>query len=193
MTRRTRSVLLAATLGLLAAAASIIGGVILSDDGPRYDGEFVLDQPGIFQEPVSGSNHDHTGATLPDVSLVDANNDAVSLTKYVGKPLVVNVWFSTCAPCRRELRDFATVQAEVGDRVQFVGVDPFDSLEVMERFADERGVSYDLLRDPERTFSDEIGIVSYPVTLFVGADGEVLRQTGEMDADDLRAAIAELF
>lgn len=184
---------MAATLGVLAAAATIIGGVILSDDGPRYDGEFVLDQPGIFQEPVSGTNDDHTGATLPDVALVDADNQMVSLTAYVGKPLVVNVWFSNCAPCRRELRDFAAVQAEVGDRIQFVGVDPFDSVEIMQRFAEERGVSYDLLRDPERAFSNEIGIVSYPVTLFIGADGEVLRQTGEIDADALRAAIAELF
>lgn len=178
---------------MLAAAVSIIAGVVLSADRPRYDGEFVLDQPGIFQEPVSGTNHDHTGATLSDVSLVDVEDRVVSLAKYLGKPLVVNVWFSNCAPCRRELREFAAVHAEVGDRIQFVGVDPFDSVEIMQRFAGERGVSYDLLRDPEQAFSNEIGIVSYPVTLFVGADGEVLRQTGAIDADALRAAIAELF
>jgi peroxiredoxin len=95
-------------------------------------------------------------------------------------------------PCRRELRDFAAVHAEVGDRVQFVGIDPFDTVEAMERFADERGVEYDLLRD-DGTMSNELGIVGYPVTLFVDADGRILRQVGEIDEETLRTLIEALF
>jgi hypothetical protein len=67
----------------------------------------------------------------------------------------------------------------------------------MLEFAEERGVRYDLLRDrgehDDRLLTDELGIVGYPVTLFVDAEGRVLRQTGEIDAGELRAAIEELF
>ncbi len=59
--------------------------------------------------------------------------------------MVVNLWFANCPPCRRELADFATVDAEVGDRIRFVGVDPFDTVESMQRFASERGVDVDVV------------------------------------------------
>jgi hypothetical protein len=35
--------------------------------------------------------------------------------------------------------------------------------------------------------------VAYPVTVFVDADGKIVRQVGEIDAAGLRAAIDELF
>lgn len=190
---RPRPIAIAAVSGLAAAAIAIVGVAALANDEPKYDGEFVLDEPGVFQEPLSEVNDDLSGLTLPDIDLTDINGEPRSLREYAGKPLVINVWFSNCAPCRRELRDFAVVHEEVGDKIQFVGIDPFDTVEAMQRFASERGVTYDLLRDIEREFSNEIGIVAYPVTLFVSAEGEVLRQTGEIDADGLRAAIRELF
>ena len=190
---RPRPILIAAVSGLAAAAIAILVVAALANDEPAYDGEFVLDQPGVFQEPLSEVNDDLSGLTLPDIDLTDINGDPQSLREYAGKPLIINVWFSNCAPCRRELGDFAVVHAELGAEIQFVGIDPFDTVEAMQRFASERGVTYDLLRDTEREFSNAIGIVAYPVTLFVSADGEILRQTGEIDADALRAAILELF
>jgi peroxiredoxin len=195
MAPRTRLVVATVAAGLVVGVGSVAGGVWLADawtDEPEYDGSFVLDTPGVFQEPIGDVNDDATGATLPDTGLTDAEGRAVSLAEYRGAPLVVNFWFSRCAPCRRELRDFAEVHAELGDRVQFVGVNPFDTPSAMARFAAERGVEYELLRD-DGALSDAIGIVAYPVTLFVDADGDVVRQTGEIDADGLRSAIGELF
>lgn len=192
---RLVSIAIVAVAGLAAVLVTLL---VLGDDGPSVDGEFVLEEPGIFQEPLDEVNADTAGEQLPDVELSDVAGGAVSLDDYRGAPLVVNFWFSRCAPCRRELRDFAAVHAEVGDRVQFVGVDPFDTIEAMVAFAEERGVTYDLLRDTgehsdDRLLTDELGIVAYPVTLFVDADGRILRQTGEIDADELRTAIEELF
>jgi peroxiredoxin len=191
-----RSLLIAGGAGLGAAAVSVFGGTWIVgalDDEPRVDGDVLLDEPGVYQEPLDDVNDDVTGEPLPDVALVDADGNEVRLSTYRGEPLVVNVWFSNCPPCQRELADFATVHAEVGDRVRFLGVDPFDTVEAMRRFADRRGVTYDLLRDPEQAFTTEIGVVAYPVTLFVDARGMIVRQTGAIDADQLRDAIAELF
>jgi peroxiredoxin len=184
-----------AIAGVVAVVATL---AVLDDDAPAVDGEFVLDEPGIFQQPLDDVNADTSGERLPDVVLSDASGAAVTLDEYRGAPLVVNFWFSRCAPCRRELRDFATVHSELGDTIQFVGVDPFDTVDAMLAFAQERGVTYDLLRDTgehsgDRLLTDELGLVGYPVTLFVDADGRIVRQTGEIDADELRAAIEELF
>ena len=43
------------------------------------------------------------------------------------------------------------------------------------------------------TFVNALGVVNFPVTLFVAADGEILAQTGEIDGAELRARIEELF
>lgn len=196
MTLSRRALLVAGIAGVTVAAATLLGGVWVAgliDDDPPVDGEAVLDEPGIYQQPLDDVNADVAGELVPDTALVDVAGGEVRLSEYRGSPMVVNLWFANCPPCQRELQDFATVHAEVGDRVRFVGVDPFDTVETMQRFAAARGVEYELLRDPERTFTNEIEVVAFPVTLFVDADGRILRQTGEIDADELRRAIDELF
>ena len=195
MAAHTRHLIQAAVAGVFVAVISLFGGLWLAralDDTPPVDGEFLLDEPGVFQQPFDDVNDDSTGDRLPDIALLDQHGTTVSLTEYLGQPLVVNFWFSNCPPCRRELADFAEVHAEVGDSVQFVGIDPFDTAESMVRFADERGVRYDLLLD-DGSMSNELGIVGYPITLFVDPDGQILRQTGEIDAETLRSLIEALF
>lgn len=195
VTSHSRHFVLAAIAGVAVAVISLLGGVWLAralGGGATIDGEFVLDQPGIFEQPFDDVNADVAGDRLPEVDLLDRDGKSVRLADYGGRPLVVNFWFSRCVPCRRELRDFAAVHSELGERVQFVGVDPFDTLDAMERFAHDRGVSYDLLRD-DGSLSNQLGIVGYPVTLFVDAEGRVLRQVGEIDAETLRSLIEELL
>jgi peroxiredoxin len=196
MTERTRTRLLAGAIGAIAAVVVLAAGWwlggIWTDDEP-VDGSFVLAEPGVFQQPLDDVNADATGTQLPTARLTDADGVERTLAEFRGAPLVVNLWFSNCAPCRRELRDFARVHADVGDEVQFVGVNPFDTVDAMERFASERDVGYALWRDDRRELTQALDIVGYPVTLFVDADGNVVRQTGEIDEAGLRSAIAELF
>ena len=106
--------------------------------------------------------------------------------------MVVNFWFSTCPPCAKELPDFAEVHAEVGDEVRFVGVNTIDSVPVMERFAGERGVQYELYRDEFAELTNGIGAAAFPVTVFVTSDGVIIKQTGVLDADALRDEVDNL-
>lgn len=195
MTDRARLRLVAALAGLAVATAVVTAGFWIGgafDESNRTDGSFVLDEPGVFDQPLAEINDDSSGARLPDLALTDAEGGEHPLTELAGTPAVLNFWFSSCVPCRRELADFATVEQELGDDVRFIGVNPFDQVEPMEDFAAARGVEYDLWRD-DGALIDELGIVGFPVTLFVAEDGTVLRQTGEIDADTLRATIDELF
>jgi thiol-disulfide isomerase/thioredoxin len=187
-------------LGSIAAGVvlGVVGGYVASRSGDdaRADeaGDTVeLDRRAELSEPGLATNDAVDGEALPDVELLASGDVAVSTADLVGQPLVVNIWYSTCEPCQRELPAFAEVHAEVGDRVRFVGVNPQDSAEVMDRFAGERGVRYELLRDPAADLIDRLGIAVFPITLFVAADGTIVEQTGALDADGLRSMIAEHF
>jgi peroxiredoxin len=180
-----------------AVAGGVVGGWALSraviDDGESDIDSVVLAEPGEYQEPVDGENRAVDGDALPDVALADSDGFEIRTSSLVGQPLVINLWYSTCVPCKRELGEFADVHRELGDEVRFVGINPFDSVDVMERFAGDRGVGYELLRDGTGEFVDAVGVVNFPVTLFVDADGVIIAQTGVIDRDELRARIEEYF
>jgi thiol-disulfide isomerase/thioredoxin len=186
--------LLAASL-VAAAVIGIVGGVLVAkwtDGGGGVDAQ--LSGPGeVVTYPDGGLTNDEVeGDRLPIVTLGDAAGNDVSTGDFLGSPLVINFWFSTCPPCAEELPAFAEVHAEVGDDVRFIGVNTIDSVEVMERFAGERGVRYELYRDEYAELTDGIGAAAFPITIFVDSDGVIVEQTGALDADELRRKVAEL-
>ncbi len=105
---------------------------------------------------------------------------------------MLNIWYSTCVPCRDELPAFAEVHGELGDTVRFVGVNPRKDDADGDRFARDLGVRYELLRDPDGLLLIDAGISNFPSTLFVSADGTIVKlRSGAMNADTLRATINE--
>ncbi len=57
----------------------------------------------------------------------DLDGDDVDLADLRGKPVVVNVWWSECPPCRVEQPDLNEAAAELGDSVAFLGLNIRDS------------------------------------------------------------------
>lgn len=188
--------------GSLGAALviSVAGGWALSRSdepngaaGTDSGDDIALDQPGGVQDPTIGTNAAVTGTPLPTLDVEDNDGNAISTADLTGQPMIVNVWFSTCVPCKKELPAFAAVHADLGDEIRFVGVNPSDTPETNVEFAADRGVTYELLRDPNGAFIDAVGITAFPVTLFIDAGGNIVRQTGELDEAELRAYATELL
>jgi len=182
-------------VGSLLVAVAVIGIFVWTqlpgDDAP-VDAR-LTDARTVVTFPNDGlGNADVEGDPFPAVVLFDVDDNEVNTPDLLGEPLVVNLWYSTCPPCAKELPDFAEVDAETDD-VRFIGVNTLDSAEVMERFAGERGVEYDLFRDEFAELADAIGATAMPITLFVTSDGTIVEQTGPLDADELRDKIADLL
>ena len=180
----------------LVVAAVVIGGfvwVMSSRDSGGGEIDAVLRDPQDVQAfPTDGlANDDVQGDPFPTAVFLDRDGNEVTSESLLGGPLVVNLWFSSCAPCAKELPAFAAVDADVDD-VQFIGVNTIDSVEDMERFAGDRGVEYELLRDNYAELADGIGAVAFPITLFVDSQGMIVDQTGPLDEGELRSKVAEL-
>lgn len=151
----------------------------------------MLDEPGEYVQPGVATNPPLPVDRLPAVELKDAGGAPATLQSD-GRPMVVNLWYSSCPPCSRELAAFAEVHGEVGDSVRFVGVNPIDDGPEMTAYAADRGVTYELLRDPGGLLADDLRVTQYPMTVFVAADGSIVDSTGVLDADELRERVAEL-
>ena len=193
--QRTRRLRRARRLAVALAAALVggVGGGLLASNLFGDDGIDVrLEKPGEYPIPAP-ERKSQAGQRFPDVEVLDVDGSPVQTGSMVGRPLIVNVWYSSCLACLRALPEFAAVQQQYRGVVRFVGINPVDDIDTMVAVAAGAGVVYELYRDHEIRFIETISPVGYPITLFVAADGTVVEQTGEIDADGLRSRIAAML
>lgn len=187
--RRVLTIVAAGAVILFVAVTLIARG---SDDVDSV----VLDQPGVYQEPGIAVNEDLAGSRLSQAVLETADGTAITVDDLLsrGRPVLINLWYSTCQPCKREMPALQAAFAEFGDRIDFIGINPQDSAATMTSFANEVGVGYELFRDPNGSFTVANGITTYPTTLLVSRDGLVIDQiAGELSSDEIRDAVSILL
>ena len=139
------------------------------------------------------TNADATGRTLPDVTLTTTDGQDVDITSLTGRPMLINFWYSTCEPCRREMPALADAHTAFGDRVEFIGVNMSDPAVVAQNFADRYGVTFPILLDDGSALTLALGIAIAPTTLFVDETGTVIEQvSGELTAEELDGHLTSL-
>jgi thiol-disulfide isomerase/thioredoxin len=176
-------------VGSLVVSAVVSAGIIWAVASSGDDTVANIDTDATVAPPGIGTNAAVKGEALPTVTVQTLQGDPVSTSDLIGQPMVINVWGSTCGPCKKELPDFAKVHQVYGDTVRFVGVDYLPPSDHEESFARDKGIQYELLYDGDGEFISEVGIAAFPVTLFVAADGTIVQQTGQLDEAKLTSII----
>ena len=120
------------------------------------------------------------GDIVPDMTLVDNEGAATRIPQaWAGKPTLVNLWATWCAPCLREmpqLQAFASEQAANG--VQVVGI-ALDDADAVRAFTQQHRIRYHSLVDAPGPadagvrLGNPAGVLPYSV--LVSADGRVIK------------------
>ena len=179
----------------LVSTVSVVGGWVWSSLG----NESGTQAPALTLTPGSDvqtfpTNAANEGEPLAEVTLQNADGDKVSTADLYDKPLIINFWFSTCEPCRREMPVLEQAHGTWGDAINFVGVNPQDNATGAEEFAAKYGVDYRLLADKNGALVSKAGISTFPTTLFVDTNGNVVLQyAGELSRETLAASIKDAF
>lgn len=130
--------------------------------------------------------------TLP--SLTSPSSQKTSFDRLLGKPLVLNLWASTCTVCRSETPAIEHVARQLGAQVTFVGIDTLDTRSAGIGFVRKYGVTYRQLFDGNGVVASGYAVPGLPITLFLSAKGKVVGENiGAMTATSLRHDVNVLF
>ena len=119
----------------------------------------------------------------PDVESEGRRDEPASLADTKGKPVLVNIWATWCAPCVKELPTLQALAAGSGaPRVIAVSQDmaPRGSVDA---FLDKNKLAdLEVWHDPKMELSGATGAQILPTTILYDADGrEVWRYVGDLD------------
>lgn len=136
--------------------------------------------------------------SAPDFVVTDTDGNAVTLSQFFGKPIVLNFWATWCMPCVYELPDFEEVFREYGDRVVFMMINQTngysDTFQGVKDYAEICGFTFPLYFDTESSATEQYGANVLPLTVLIDRDGNIhMSYIGILGRDSLEEHIKMLL
>ncbi len=175
-------------IALLLLSATVISGCDRQSQAPQQANESVANATA----PAPGPNIDrgHKGEAAPTTPFLNPNGAKVTLASFRGKPVLLNLWATWCAPCVKEMPTLDALAVARGDalKVLVVSQDIEGAAKVTPFFAQAKFKALEPYLDPETGFSLGLGLNLPTTILFDAAGREVWRVTGGMEWDGPQAA-----
>jgi thiol-disulfide isomerase/thioredoxin len=170
--RRTRHAL--GVLGVLLLVA-VVMGVYQALTHSRGDPALRIPRMTMLSEPRA----------LPPLDIRDGAGKPVSLDQFRGRVVLLNLWATWCAPCRKEMPALDRLQASLGGpefTVVALATDAGGAKAVQEFYAANNVQHLAIYVDGTSKVLTSLGTAGLPTTLLLDAEGrEVGRYLGAAD------------
>ncbi len=170
----------------------VLGLAVMAGGCDRQSGEKAQPQASASppSAPAKGGelagtiDRSHNGSELPGYMLTDASGKELQLKSLKGKPLLINLWATWCAPCITELPMLNAIanRADMNLRVVTISQDLGDPAKV-QQFLDQRGFAQlPAWIDTKGELAMQYGVQTLPTSILYDAQGrEVWRFIGGHD------------
>jgi thiol-disulfide isomerase/thioredoxin len=142
--------------------------------------------------PVAGVlDRSHAGTPAPAFDFQDGEGRPTSMAAFRGKPTLVNLWATWCAPCIIEMPSLDALAVREGEALNVVALSQdLQGRNAVTRFFAERGFrALEANLDPDMRFMTDMRLETLPTTILYDADGkEVWRMVGRAEWDSDRVA-----
>ena len=171
---------------VLAFVALIIGASFLyqslADQNPAQ--QQLATMPVQTTAPAAAETTPNTTgeaeAVIPaiDFTVYDADGNAVKLSDFYGKPIVLHFWASWCGPCRSEMPDFQKACTDLEGKVQFLMINMTDgsreTLDTAKAFLSDSGYTFPVFFDTDVDAAIIYSVFALPTTFFINAEGHLV-------------------
>jgi thiol-disulfide isomerase/thioredoxin len=111
---------------------------------------------------------------VPDFAFQDGTGKALTISQWKGRVVLVNLWATWCAPCRKEMPDLAELQRALGSKdfeVVALSVDR-KGVEASSAFLKETGAdNLKLYVEPTSAVVNDLQALGLPATLLIDRQG----------------------
>ena len=128
----------------------------------------------------------------PDFTLLNLNDEEVSLSDYRGKYVLINFWATWCGFCDMEMPDLQKLDDENDDWV-VLAVDVMEDKSIVEDYINEGGYDFEVVLDTEGEVVSTYLVSGFPTSYFVDPEGFLLGYyPGMMTYDQMNEVLDSL-
>ncbi len=140
------------------------------------------------------------GRPAPDFKLSALNGSVnsakqVHLADFKGRPVIINFWSSSCAPCQVETPFLQKSWSGLQQKgVSLIGIDGFEQVSNAQSFMQRYGVTYTNVQDNlDGATGISFGVTGNPETYFIDKNGVVVaRWIGALNEQGLQSGLAKM-
>ena len=137
------------------------------------------------------------GETLRDATLLGLNGPSRKLSEFRGRPLIINVWASWCAPCRQEMASLERLAwGNPAAPFAVIGISTDDYPEKAQRLLQGSNATISHFIDRQLQLEHMLGATHLPLTVLVDANGRIVEKVygaKQWDGPEAQALIAKAF
>jgi cytochrome c biogenesis protein CcmG/thiol:disulfide interchange protein DsbE len=113
------------------------------------------------------------GEPVPDVTLIDNQENKVRLSELKGSVVFVNFWASWCPPCIEEVPSIEALFRNLSKNPKFKMITILyrDDIAGISNTAKQQGYTFPIYRDPDGSAAIQFGITGVPETFIIDKKG----------------------
>jgi len=175
----------------LAAAMIVLAGLVLLMSARRRNGSVL--GPQSQETPIAA------GDRAADFKLESLDGSTVTLEKYRGKVVFLNLWATWCGPCRDEMPAMETLYDDFRKNPDFVMLavsQDTKGRQVVAPYVEKNGYHFTILLDPENKVGELYDVSGVPETFIIDREGRIVaHHMGAFDwsRPDVKQALQDLL
>ena len=116
------------------------------------------------------------GSSVPEMTYLDIDSNAISISDFKGKYVYIDVWATWCGPCKREIPKLESLGHELeGKNIVFVSVSTDKNKASWERMVTQKNMhGVQLHAGPGGSISQVFRVTSIPRFILLDREGKVL-------------------
>ncbi|MDD5130908.1 MAG: TlpA disulfide reductase family protein [Candidatus Omnitrophica bacterium] len=123
-------------------------------------------------------------ALAGEIVLSDLGGQAVNLSNYKGKPVILFFWTTWCPYCRQEIKNLNQQYSAMSkEGIVVFGVNVSESAAKVERFFKDYQLNLKILLDKDGLLADKYELMGVPTYIFLDKTGEMILQTHTLPDD----------
>jgi len=122
--------------------------------------------------------HGRTPQVAPDFAAPDLEGQAVRLSAYRGRVVLVNLWATWCPPCREEMPSMERLHQRLKDRgfVLLAVSEDEGGAEGVRAFVAQMKVTFPVLLDPDGDVGRKYEVWGFPESFLLDREGRVVER-----------------